>query len=468
MPTSPYNRRWLVRTAVALVVASPALGCGDVSGPLPGPASRPAAASLVVSSLPSPVMVGAAATGTVTAKDAAGNTAIGYTGTVHFSSTDPAAQLPADHTFAPADRGSYTFALKFGSAGTQNVAVADVASSSITGSEAVVVTMPVPSTLLYVANGGYGAGFSTADSPPKSITLYEGVHPSPTATIAGSHTGMNGPQGIAVDATGRLYVADIGGHNAIMVYAPGATGNIAPAATIAGSNTGLSYPEGVALDAGGQLYVTNSIPFPADSYSVTVYAPGATGNVAPVATIAGSNTGLNGPVGIAVDATGRLYVANANSISIYSAGATGNAAPLATIQGSSTGLDQLRPTGIAVDASGNVYVTHFVQCFDPTYTATHGESVLVFAAGATGNATPIARIEGSNTGLDGSTGIAVDAAGLLYVANTTECPYYQDWPAHPGSITVYAPGATGDALPIARIAGDNSGLFRPTWIALPH
>ena len=171
---------------------------------------------------PSPVTVGATATGTVTAKDAAGNTAIGYTGTVHFSSSDPAGQLPADHTFAPADRGSYTFALKFGSAGTQRVVVADVAASSITGSEAVVVTLPAPSTLLDVANDGYGAGVTTSDIPPKSITVYAGVNPSPTATIAGSHTGMDGPQASPWTPRDGSTLLTCGGHNTIIVYAPGA------------------------------------------------------------------------------------------------------------------------------------------------------------------------------------------------------------------------------------------------------
>ena len=77
----------------------------------------------------------------------------------------------------------------------------------------------------------------------------------------------------------------------ILVYAPGASGNATPTATIAGSNTGLTGSYGIALDGAGNLYVANAgVP-----YSITVYAAGASGNAPPTATIAGGNTGLNQP-----------------------------------------------------------------------------------------------------------------------------------------------------------------------------
>jgi 6-phosphogluconolactonase (cycloisomerase 2 family) len=63
-------------------------------------------------------------------------------------------------------------------------------------------------------------------------------------------------------------------------------------ATIAGSNTGLASPSGIAVDPAGRfLYVTNYMA----NGSITVYPTGVSGNVAPTATIAGSNTGLNFP-----------------------------------------------------------------------------------------------------------------------------------------------------------------------------
>ena len=63
-------------------------------------------------------MAGTPYTETVTAEDNLGETATGYTGTVHFSSTDVQAGLPADYTFTAADAGSHTFTVTLKTAGT--------------------------------------------------------------------------------------------------------------------------------------------------------------------------------------------------------------------------------------------------------------------------------------------------------------------------------------------------------------
>ncbi|MGD0863440.1 MAG: S53 family peptidase, partial [Candidatus Limnocylindrales bacterium] len=73
--------------------------------------------SLTVSGLPSPTVAGTAHNLTVTARDAYGNTVAGYRGTVHFSSTDPAAVLPADYTFTAADNGVHVFSVTLKTAG---------------------------------------------------------------------------------------------------------------------------------------------------------------------------------------------------------------------------------------------------------------------------------------------------------------------------------------------------------------
>src|SRR5262249_6915553 len=56
---------------------------------------------------------------TLTAKDAYGNVATGYTGTVHVTSSDDRADLPADYTFTAADAGVHTFTATFKRQGHQ-------------------------------------------------------------------------------------------------------------------------------------------------------------------------------------------------------------------------------------------------------------------------------------------------------------------------------------------------------------
>jgi len=90
---------------------------------------------LVVSGFPTSVVAGTAETFTVAARDAYGNIATGYTGTVHFTSSDGAAALPANYTFTAADNGSHTFTATLNTIGTQSIMATDTSKSTITGTE---------------------------------------------------------------------------------------------------------------------------------------------------------------------------------------------------------------------------------------------------------------------------------------------------------------------------------------------
>ena len=176
---------------------------------------------------------------------------------------------------------------------------------------------------------------------------------TPERTISGSNTGLVWPSSIALDTNAEPYVLSqyhcIRGHcsgaDQITVYAAGANGNVSPIRTISGSNTRLKTPIGVALDADNNIYVANV------NNSVTVYAAAANGNVAPIQAIAGPSTGLKSPRGIALGPDGRIYVMNGwngqkGSVTVYATGANGNVAPIQNIHGSKTGLAE--PLGGAV------------------------------------------------------------------------------------------------------------------------
>src|SRR5262249_36569886 len=81
-------------------------------------------ASFLVTGFPSPTTAGDEHTFTVTALDFLGNTATGYLGTVHFTSSDRQAVLPSDYTFMADDAGTHTFAAPLPTAGTQSLTFA--------------------------------------------------------------------------------------------------------------------------------------------------------------------------------------------------------------------------------------------------------------------------------------------------------------------------------------------------------
>jgi sugar lactone lactonase YvrE len=278
---------------------------------------------------------------------------------------------------------------------------------------------PAPTPAVWVANG--------ANSQINAFALNANGDVSPTRTLSGSLTMLDGPDGLALDSFGDLYVAD-SGTPAVTEYAAGANGDVAPTQTIAGSATGLVTPAGLAVDSSGQLYVANEA-----AQAVTVYAAGANGDVAPLRTITGPHTQLSQPWGLTIDAAGHLWVANyaTSALTEYAATANADASPLATIGGGSTLLDN--PMGLAQDATGDLVAANL-----------SGGSVSVFPnAPPFGDESPSLWIGGTASQLAAPKGVDFDAANRLYVADAA-------------GVNVFAPGAN---TPIAIIAsGPTSGI----------
>ena len=190
----------------------------------------------------------------------------------------------------------------------------------------------------------------------------------------------------------------------VTVYAAGAHGNVAPIRIIRGKRTRIWRTQSISVDSAGYAYVaTYPVCNPSKcrgETAVLVYAPGANGDVAPAWSISGSRTGLMTPEGTAVDDAGNVYVADlTGSVLVYAAGQHGNVAPIQAISGQNTGL--IETTSVAVDAARNIYVTNA-----PSGTVYH-PSVTVYAAGATGDVAPIQIIKGSKTLLYMPWGIAI-------------------------------------------------------------
>ncbi len=155
----------------------------SISGSQGGIVVNPAgAASFTVAGLPSPRTAGTAGTFTVTAKDAFGNTATGYLGTAHFTSTDGAAVLPANYAFTAGDAGAHTFSATLKTAGTRAITATDTVTASITGTQSGIVVTPAAIASFLMAGfpnpataGAAGSFTLTAkDAYGNTVTAYLG------------------------------------------------------------------------------------------------------------------------------------------------------------------------------------------------------------------------------------------------------------------------------------------------------
>jgi len=295
-----------------------------------------------------------------------------------------------------------------------------------------------------------------------SITIYpadaNGDVP-PTRTIAGDKTRIVGPGSVAVDHRGLIYVplapgllplCSHSGTDSILVFSANAEGNVAPIRTISGPKTGLNKPFGIAVDQAGDIFVANALAF-----NVLKFDAQADGDVAPVATIAGSETGFSGaqgPLGISLDAQSRIFVTNVNHdrVLVFAPDSEGNVRPQSVIAGPATGLSG--PIQAAFDSTGNIYVSDNGHSFPNPSRST---AISVFHRGATGNATPLATISGSNTNLGLPAVIAVDGAGRIFATNQLD-----------NSVEVFAPGANGNVPPIAIIRGPNTQIRMSRAVAI--
>jgi hypothetical protein len=126
-----------------------------------------------VLTLPQTVGAGDAASATLTAYNANYTVATGYTGTVHFTSTDGAATLPVDYTFTGIDAGTHTFTNGFTlrTAGGQTVTFTDTLDATKTGSRIVIVGPATPTGL--DAHATTTTNVSVSWNPSPTAAQYE-------------------------------------------------------------------------------------------------------------------------------------------------------------------------------------------------------------------------------------------------------------------------------------------------------
>ncbi len=286
----------------------------------------------------------------------------------------------------------------------------------------------------------------TIDHPRRGVALFLSAVCAGCGGSAFSPSGSRAPLSRGAEGTGLVYV--LNSHDqAVTMYAAAGGRDRAPLSTVGGPQSDIQGPTGISVGADGRIYVASSF-----NSSIAVFAPPASKRVRfPIAIIAGGETGVGDPKGVALDAAGRIYVLNGYgpSVTVYAANPRGNVtgAPLATIHGSATQL--LEVEAIAVGPHGEIAVVN----------GAHGGYVTIYARDPRGvlNEAPKATISGANTDLNDPVAIAEDGDGDIYVANAAPSK------GAIGTITVYPPPrGTYTGAPLAVIGGIRSG------VALPH
>ena len=212
-----------LKTAGPQSITATDTATSSITGSQTGITVNPAAAaSFVLSGFPSSVTAGVAGTETVMAKDAFGNTATSYTGTVHFTSTDPQAMLPADYTFTAADAGVHSFSVTLKTAGPQSITATDTAASSITGSQTGITVNAAALDHLSLTS----AGTVAAGMPFDLIVTAQDAYGNTVTSYAGTVTFTTTDQdpGVMLPAPYTFASADSGTHTfsgGATLYTPG-------------------------------------------------------------------------------------------------------------------------------------------------------------------------------------------------------------------------------------------------------
>jgi hypothetical protein len=171
-----------LKTAGAQVVTATDTAASNITGAQTGITVNPAAAStLVVSGFPSPATAGAAGNATVTARDPFGNTA-GYTGTIHFTSSDSQAVLPANYTFTSTDAGVHSFSVTLKTAGSQSITATDPVTGNMTASQTGITVKAAAAATLVVS--GFPSPVTAGTAGNLTVTARD-----PYGNVAGGYTG---------------------------------------------------------------------------------------------------------------------------------------------------------------------------------------------------------------------------------------------------------------------------------------
>jgi sugar lactone lactonase YvrE len=310
----------------------------------------------------------------------------------------------------------------------------------LTSAQRSAISNPATGLLVFQTDGTPGFYYYTGAN---WMSLANGIQPNSagvsfnyglTTTLAGNGTTgaadgtgaaatFAGPFGLAIDASGNIYVADIANCKIRKVTAAGVVTTVAGSGTRGdqdgtGAAAKFDFPSGVTIDVSGIIYVADR-----DNDKIKKITPDGV-----VSTVAGSGTSgfadgtgtaayFNSPSSVAVDVSGNIYVADRFNHRIRKVTPTGEVTTLAGsgspvfADGTGAAASFHDPYGVAVDASGNIYVADFLNHRIRKITPT-GEVTTLAGSGSQGSGDGI----GTAASFNSPIGVTVDALGNVYVA----------------------------------------------------
>jgi sugar lactone lactonase YvrE len=275
---------------------------------------------------------------------------------------------------------------------------------------------------------------------------------------------FNLPSGITTDVSGNLFIADMGNNRIREITAGQILSTLAGNGTTGFANgiaskAEFNSPVGAVADGSGNVYVTDNFNNVIRKITPDGVVSTFAGNGQPgFAEGTGTSASFNSPAGIAIDNGGNLYIADEYNNRIRKITPDGTVSTLAgngllgSVNGSAATAEFDSPLGIAIDASGNLYVSaeNAIREISPAGMVTTFAGV--FWTGSSDG-------QGTNASFNRPFGIAIDNGGNLYIADEYNNRIRKITPS--GFVTTLAGWVNG----FADGSGPYAKFNRPTGVA---